>query len=298
MRAVWSFWAKPFRAHHHCVWMSPLHHLLAWVLSVQTVKAHYPDTALITDEEGARLLVDGLKLEFTTVSTELARLQGEDPDWWVLGKLCAYCSQTAPFIHFDNDVFLWKRLPPALEEAPVLAQNPEKFPLSDESWYRPLRYERAIRAVRGWVPEEWLWSTSHGHDTAVCCGILGGTAVEFLTYYAGLGIRMIRHPRNQAAWARIGSSVGDNILFEQYLLAACLEFHRQSDRSQFRDSRIRYLFDSSEQAFDELAAVRAGYTHLIGGAKSDAAISRRLAERVRREYPRHYENCLRMAERE
>ena len=187
MRAVWSFWAKPFRAHHHCVWMSPLHHLLAWVLSVQTVKAHYPDTALVTDEEGARLLVDGLKLEFTTVSTELARLQGEDPDWWVLGKLCAYCSQTAPFIHFDNDVFLWKRLPPALEEAPVLAQNPEKFPLSDESWYRPLRYERAIRAVRGWVPEEWLWSTSHGHDTAVCCGILGGTAVEFLTYYAGLG---------------------------------------------------------------------------------------------------------------
>src|SRR5690349_4701476 len=115
MRAVWSFWTKPFRAYHRHLWTSPLHHLLAWVLSVETARAHYPRTALFTDEEGARLLIDGLKLEFTTVSTELARLQGESPDWWTLGKLWTYRAQSEPFIHIDSDVFLWKRLPPALE---------------------------------------------------------------------------------------------------------------------------------------------------------------------------------------
>src|SRR4029077_1513087 len=168
--------------------------------------------ALFTDAEGVILLVDQLGLEFTTVSCELDRLEGEDPEWWLLGKLWTYRCQTAPFVHFDNDVFLWTRLPERMERAPVLAQNPETFPLTGPSWYRPRLYDEGIRAVGGWAPEEWLWSTSRGHNGAVCCGILGGNAVEFLAHYADLGIRMIRHSQNRAAWTSIGCPISANIL--------------------------------------------------------------------------------------
>ncbi len=72
---------------------------------------------------------------------------------------------------------------------------------------------------------------------------------------------MIQRPRNEPAWASIGSPIADNILVEQYLLAACTRFHRQQKESKYRNIEIEYLFTSDEEAFDEAAAARVGYTH-------------------------------------
>jgi hypothetical protein len=295
VRAVWSFWAKPFRLRHNRVWLSERHHLFSWVLSVGTVREHFTELALVTDEDGARLLVNGLGLEFTSVSTALSALKDANPDWWVLGKLWTYRAQTEPFVHLDNDVFLWKPLPERLQRASVFAQNPENFSFDEENWYRPLYVEHAIRAVNGWAPEEWLWFTSGRGNRAACCGILGGTALDFIAHYADSAIRMIQHPANEAAWRRVGGTVGDNILMEQYLLAACMEFHRGRNGSRYRRVEMQYVFPSAERAFDEGAAARAGYTHLIGGAKRNVALLERLEQRVQRDYPNHYEKCLRLA---
>jgi hypothetical protein len=292
MRAVWSFWTKPFRSHHKNVWLTERHHLLSWVLSVQTAKQHYPETALFTDADGARLLVDHLGLEFTHVSTALTALRAADPAWWVLGKLWTYRAQEQAFVHLDSDVFLWRRLPPRLERSGVFAQNPETFPPTDDSWYRPNQYDQALRCRGGWAPREWGWYTSRRINTAICCGFVGGRAVEFLRYYADRAITMILRARNQAVWTHLGSPIGDNILLEQYLLAACIEYHRGRQASKFRDVDIEYLFQSSDEAFDETTAARVGYTHLIGGAKSNAALLERLEARVRRDYPDLYERCV------
>src|SRR6187431_444771 len=67
LKAVWSFWSKPFRSHHHRVWTSEKEHLLAWVLSTQTARQHYGPTELHTDDAGARMLIDGIGLEFDRV---------------------------------------------------------------------------------------------------------------------------------------------------------------------------------------------------------------------------------------
>ena len=69
MRAVWSFWSRPFQA-QQARWSAPLHHLLAWGLSLATARRHFPETVLVTDREGKKLLVDTLGLQFGTVSTE------------------------------------------------------------------------------------------------------------------------------------------------------------------------------------------------------------------------------------
>ena len=49
-----------------------------------------------------------------------------------LGKLIAYSIQDGPFVHIDNDVFLWKPLPQELLQAPVFAQCPEYFPRNSD----------------------------------------------------------------------------------------------------------------------------------------------------------------------
>lgn len=106
MRAVWSFWSKPHRTSRHYYWFSEFHHALAWSLSVQEARKHYPDTWLYTDDAGARLLVDKLQLPFAHVCTDLNALDGYAPGWWALSKLYAYRQQTEPFVHLDYDVFL------------------------------------------------------------------------------------------------------------------------------------------------------------------------------------------------
>jgi hypothetical protein len=295
-RCVWSFWSKPFRAFHNSVWASEKHHLLAWVLSFETARRHYPETVLHTDDAGARLLIDGLGLPFVEVSTALNELKAADPQWWVLGKLHAYRAQTRPFLHIDTDVFLWNALPPAVTAASLFGQNPEWFPFDGESWYRPRHFDAWLRLHDGWKPEEWTWNVDRHGGEAICCGVLGGQRADFLSYYADQALQFVHHPRNASIWSEMGSLVGDNILFEQYFLSACIAFHRNSATSPFRDLDVHYLFESPDEAYYSDRPRELGYTHLIGGAKRNTVYVDRLEQRVARDYPEHYRRCLRYLE--
>jgi hypothetical protein len=291
MRAVWSFWSAPYRSHYHANWRSQRRHLLAWTLSVCEATRHYPEAWLYTDEAGARLLVDGLRLPFRQVDVRLERLSAARPDdsWWVLGKLETYAAQETPFIHLDSDVFLWRPLPARAETSAVFAQNPETFQFTDQSLYRIDAFMNGVARFDGWLPDEWRSYAAKRGAGAVCCGILGGRDAGFIRHYAQQAMAVIRHPANQPIWPTLG--VRDNILVEQYFLAACLAHHGSDPDSPFAGVGAGYLFESSIEAFDAAASTRAGFTHLIGDAKSDAEVGARLERRVRADYPDYYERC-------
>ncbi|MGO9236994.1 MAG: DUF6734 family protein [Methylocella sp.] len=294
MRAVWSFWSKPFRAYKGRIWRDPLHHVLAWGLSLGLACKHYPESVLVTDTAGKSLLVDQLSLRFDHVSTELDRLRDADPGWWALGKLVAYSLQDRPFVHLDTDVFLWKPLPATLVNAPVFTQCPEQHPL--DGWCGPRDVESVFARHGLSLPAEWEWSRSLSSNQfrEESCGILGGTNVDFIRYYADLAIDLVANPKHAAAWAAFAEKAGYNMLIEQFLLAACLDFHRHHPNSPFRGIVARHLFPSFEVAYDPQAAARLGYTHLLGDAKSNALITRRLEQRVEQEDPAFYRHCLRL----
>ncbi len=290
VRAVWSFWAEPFRRGEGSGWLTPYHAYLSWVLSVECARQYYPDTALITDNAGAELLVDRLGLRFTHVSLELNQLRGRDPDWWALGKLYAYRMQTEPFVHLDGDVFLWKRLPPELEAAAVFAQSPETFDPDDGERYYPVR---AVERTVPWLPEEWRWHTAGaGTRTASCCGILGGTRVDLLAEYADLGIRIVEDPRNAAGWATWGNKGTCNVLIEQMLLDAVVAHRRHFPHSPAdADLRIAHLFHGEGDPYDPEKAAAAGYTHLISSAKRHPELMADLEARVTAEFPALATRC-------
>lgn len=296
IRSVWSFWSKPFQAHRHSTWFSEKHHLLSWILSLETARKHYPKTMLVTDDTGSKMFIDGMGLDFDFVSTELNELKPYDPDWWVLGKLWAYRCQTEPFVHIDNDVFLWKALPDAVTKAPVLAQNPEYFIFGEHHatcwWYRPEIFDERVKMVNGWLPDEWNWYVANRRELAYCTGILGGNHVDFISHYADLALKIATHPRNQEAFSLMENKIGDCLLIEQYLLAACLEYHNHNVNSKFQNVQIECLFQSPEAAFSSSQPEKVGYTHLIGGTKQNQEIAQRLEKRVAEEYPTQYKRCL------
>ena len=295
LEAVWSWWTLPV-TQIGSEWRSEFHELLGWVLSVETARKSYSTTALVTDDAGARMLVDALGLPFDTVSTALNDLndRGPDPEWRFLGKLYAYRRQERPFVHLDNDVFLWNRLPDWLETASVFAQNPEYITFGS-SFYQPERVEHAIRSAGGWMPEEIEYYISgDGTFPAACCGIMGGTDLEFIEYYADRGIKMMEHPENRAVWSSMrGIPLG--LVYEQYHLAACIAYHKGRPGSPFSDIRAEYLFESPLDANDRAGEV--GFTHLIGPAKRNTDVAERVRARVEREYPDYYDRCVALVRR-
>jgi len=296
MRAVWSFWSKPGQAGQGYCWREPIHHLLAWGLSFRLAQGHYPETVLVTDSPGRALLIDRLGLPFTHVSTELDRLEEVDPGWWALGKLVAYSLQDRPFVHLDTDVFLWRPLPDRLAGAPVLAQSPETYHVADDQC-GPRIVENAFARAGLVLPAEWEWSRSRParRFLEANCGILGGTNVGFIQCYARLALDLVLSPRHAVAWATVPDKASLNTTMEQFLLTACVEFHRFDPGSPHRGVHLRYLFPSVGAAFDPAQAARLGFTHLLAEAKQDAQVTARLEERVSREDPAFYDLCKRVA---
>ena len=297
MRAVWSFWSKPFHAAQGRRWREPQHHLLAWGLSLRVARQHYPDTLLVTDSAGKALLIDKLGLEFGAVTTELDALRDEDPAWWALGKLYAYSLQERPFVHLDTDVFLWKPLPPAVAAAPVFAQSPEFF--DNDSSRAPAQIEAAFARHARALPLEWEWSRSRGAPgfREENCGILGGQRVDFLRHVAASGLALVRDPANAPAWRELPHKDGYNQMVEQFLLSACLDFHRSHPQSPYRGVRVEYVFPDWADAFDPAKVVQAGYTHLLGDAKSNRRVTERLERRMQHEDRDFYRRCQRLGRR-
>lgn len=298
MNAVWSFWTKPFLVHYSSTWESPKHHLLSWILSVERARKHFPKLILYTDDDGERLLVKELGLKFDEVNTSLNQLNRKDPDFWVSGKLYAYRCQKEPFIHLDNDVVLWKPLPSYIQSAPIFLQNPEFFAFEGEgSYYQPEVINRAVNEVNGWLPKEWSWYTANRQGRSVCVGIIGGNNLKFISYYADLALKFIEHPANQNAWKYIRETIGHkmaghNLLFEQYLLSACIDYYRFAETNEFTGSlNPKFLFSSFDDALRPENAKEMGYTHFIGPAKRNKVLMGHLEKRVKDDYPYYYERC-------
>jgi hypothetical protein len=298
MRAVWSFWSKPYQARQGRTWRQPQHHLLAWGLSLRQAGKHYPDTLLITDKAGKALLVDKLGLDFKHVSTELEVLRDDEPGWWALGKLYAYSLQDRPFVHIDADVFLWKPLPQGVTSAPVFAQSPEFHPPLD-LLSNPSEVEAAFAKHHLPLPLEWEWSRSLGEPCyrEENCGIVGGQRTDFLRHYAQLGLKLVRDPANAPAWRELPIKDGFNMMAEQFLLATCLDYHRFHPESPYRGVRIKYLFQNWADAFNPAKSAQVGYTHLLGDSKRDTGVMQRLERRMQSEDRDFYAHCVRLGQR-
>jgi hypothetical protein len=122
--------------------------------------------------------------------------------------------------------------------------------------------------------------------------VLGSNRVDFIQHYAAQAIRLLEDSGNQSAWANLSDKIGHNVLFEQFLLAACIDYHQAQRDSSFGDIAIRYLFSSTDDAFNPETAGRLGYTHLIADAKRNPELALRLQTRVAKNYPLYYERCL------
>lgn len=142
-------------------------------LSAASISKHYSEFRYITDDAGAYLAKE-CKFPYTVVESVGASFSSS-PAFWVHSKLKAYqCDE--PFLHFDNDIFLWEPLPDIAHKSEVIAFH-------GESSLWPI-YEEAIDKLSTIKSFPKLHEIYFANKAPINMAIFGGKNVAAIKAYA------------------------------------------------------------------------------------------------------------------
>lgn len=217
MRIVQSFWTKPTFGQQSegndsrslGGWRDYRYYYMSWALSCLRLKQFYDKVEIYTDELGAEILVDTMKLPYTGVSTHLEKIAQYGEFLWTLGKIAAYRAQTEPFIHIDGDIFLWKDLGARIHNAPLASQHLE----DNQTYYRPV----VDKVLEHFTLPAWLREELESADEILVSntGIVGGHNLELIQEYTTLVFQLIDDNRDKLDLVNQGAF---SVLCEQYLI--------------------------------------------------------------------------------
>ena len=230
--------------------------LLIQTLATCLAARAFAETQFVTDQLGAEI-AHRLGWPFAEIVTPLE-------DWpadglthiWALGKLVACAIQDDPFVQFDGDVLLFRRLPERLTRRRLIAQSP------DNPHFYTSRDMRVVQAVAGFADG----------TTAFNGGLLGGRDVALVRAYAWAGLELAQKFRGCPISGTVISMV-----IEQYQLGVF------SQRVGVEVGTLLPLDPPRAQV------ARAGYAHLTGNAKRQKKWVARAEERLARDFPEAFE---------
>ena len=216
-------------------------------IAAYCLKKNFGEVHLITDSVSKPHFSS---IPWTSVTTELDQVPPDYPQVWSLSKLYAFreiAKRGHPFIHTDNDVFLWKGIPDRLRNAQVFGQQPENV----------FDYRYEPQKMFSNCPSKHIFEVSCP-PTAINVGIFGGNNVKFIGDYADSAIAFVEDSKNEWFWKEYSGYWSwwcKATLAEQWFLGAFAMHHRVKVETLFSQ------WPSKEEAKE------ACYTHLMARKK-------------------------------
>lgn len=287
MRIVQSYWSKPSLKKENLNgddranggWLDKKYHYLSWILSCMQFKKYYGNVHLFTDEYGAYHLKDLLQLPYTSITTKLNDMDKYPHDLWAVGKLYTYSLQEEPFIHVDDDVFIWDRLPTQVEQGKLIAQNLE----SSFDYYEKILLE--ISNHFNHIPEYMLNMMKNKNYLSCNAGIFGGNDITFFKKYTSEAFRFINENLNNFDKVNVSQL---NIIYEQYLFLALAKKRGVDLSCLLPHTSAKYVGLAD---FDSVPQERT-YLHLVGMFKRYHGVCENLEKYVMFNYPTYYERLM------
>ena len=209
MRIVQTFWTAGRNPLEHSFgWLRPEYNLMSWTLSCLSLREHYNEVALYTDEQGKHVLIDLLHLPYTEVHV----VYDEHlclPQHWAYAKIKTYSLQTKPFVHVDGDVFLPRPIPEDIMRAPLIAQNKER----GTEYYRKMMDKLRQESVLD-LPEYMEDALREESIASYNMGLFGGNDLDFIRAFSKEAMTLCDANKEDC------SDGNFNLLFEQMLLAS------------------------------------------------------------------------------
>lgn len=285
MKIIHSFWSKPAfhnnQEYHNSRkfggWINFRYFLISQFFSCLTFRKHHQSIDLYTDTEGYDLFINDLKLPYSNVSLLLNKLSNENHKLWILGKLLVIKNQHEPFIHVDNDVYIWESLLQSSSHDFIVAQS--ELPTPDV-------YKTTLREVQDNfkdVPN----SLMNVRDTIANVGVIGGNCIDFFQDFCETSERLIQKNIDNLDKVNIG---GLNQIIEEYLFSSMVIE---------RELPIKYIVNTSSYKAPMASVLRFNmvpfvdkYIHLLGIAKQNYYACEQLELRAKYEFPEHFNNYM------
>jgi hypothetical protein len=245
--------------------------LASTCLAVLTAKKHFPKVTFVTHDFGLRVFRDILKLpvDFTT---ELNQMDGVSDFWWAYGKVIAYSSQNEPFVHIDNDAYLFSGLPKRMLEAELVFQSKEFMDKPGYGWYNILKPCWREAVVK---PKQIVNITDYAYN----CGIAGGNNFEFFKEHQKCSAEYIFSPENQDLLFKKYKDIliHQNLFHEQYFIASLVKAKKLRNK-------VEVLSDNIE----DINKCGVSYCHLWGLSKRHEKNIFKLYNRLNKDFPEFY----------
>lgn len=288
---VQSFWSKPAISKGQNTvngreiggWPSERYLVMSIAFSCLRCKSLGFPVSFITDEPGYKLLIGEIGLPYNNVETCLDSLAKMDERLWVLGKFKSFELQNKPFIHIDNDVYLWD-FPKRLLDADLVCQSKISI---------PILYEQTLNTVISnfdFIPKCIQEHRSNGPIHVSNAGIIGGKNLDFYKEYCDIAKQFVE--RNTKFFDTVDLGLFNTILDE--LLFSCL--------ARSKNLNIEHYFsDMQDDPFAEMvrfqvAPVGTKYVHLVGHAKRNILACHQLESRMKYEFPGFWRKCKDVAD--
>lgn len=285
MRIIQTFWsggADPLSRSYG--WTHPEYNLMSWALSCCSLREHYDQVELYTDQRGYEVLIEKLHLPYTSVHVVL----GDNlclPQHWAYAKIKTYSLQTEPFLHVDGDIYLPRPFDASLSRAALVVQNEE---IGTEYYQNML--DAILRIPDVWLPDYVRSVLSNELLPSYNMGVFGGCDLEFIRGYCSeveqfLSKNRLNEPHN------VSSRVDCNVFFEQMLFAI------------YAQERGRNVTKVIRQAVSDTGYTRSGFCdvvrfhereffHILGGHKRVRHIYQRVADVLLSLYPDYYHRVV------
>ena len=241
------------------------------VLAVLTAKKHFQRVELITNDFGKSIFIDKLRLPIQ-YSLKLNEMDKVSSYFWAYGKILATSSQNEPFIHIDNDAFLFTGLPKRMSEADLIFQSKEPMDKPGYGFYdilRPCFREAKVK------PKEIVPITDYAYN----CGICGGNNFNFFKLHQKCSSEYIFAPENQDLFFKKYKDIliHQNLFHEQYFLASLIKANKLRDKVELFADDINDINKNG-----------VSYCHLWGLSKRNETMIKKMYQRLNKDFPEFY----------
>lgn len=268
MKAIYTYWA-PNKSQESCGFNNTKDLAYILALSVEYSKKHFGRAELVTNNAGKALLVDKLKIGFTSVDTSL---EGFDchPDLWAMAKIKAYSLQTEPFISIDLDCVLYQKPSRELMKSALFFQHKEDFKMQPG-------YKHLVKAIETTTVS--YYCKNQKVDYAYNCGIVGVNDLALVKKWYAMAEDFINNKGNQLLWNSLQNKGQMNYVYEQYFIA-CLVKEAKLKR------RVGFVLENFD--FKNIARPKFKMLHVWGGNKKNLEQMDKVRARLKKDFPKAY----------
>jgi hypothetical protein len=260
-KAVFSYFNPDESFGNRCGFKKYSDFLFTTALSVLCASRHFKEVQFISSDWGLDVIKQ-FNLPITSYSNKLNEMKSISRYFWAYGKLLAYNEQTVPFVHLDNDVFLWEPLPDRVLKARLCFQSREPFNKPGYHYYDLLK--------RCWVkapgrPQDIV--DNEVTDYAYNCGICGGHDLEIFKEWIKCSQEYIFAPENHELFFKRFDHmlIHQNLFHEQYFIASLIKKHDLR-------KQVRVMHLDAMKINVGLDPTKPRYTHLWGTTKKETGL--------------------------